>query len=211
MIIKGLQAEFKNIKDHKYSLLAVVFMLLVVVVISLFGESLAESMQFDRYAIAEGQWWRLYSGSLVHFGNKHTAMNVLGLLAIHYALFWRRHDTVWWLCVILVPLGVGFSLFYFGGDTDIYRGFSAAEYGILLTGLMLEWRHNPWVMSAAIGLLMGKIIYEQMPTYDIYYLKDEIGVAVAVDAHLWGVVSGAVLGLIVLIWQKYRSHPIHSA
>lgn len=204
MFIKCLQDEFRSLKEHKISLIALAAMLLAVTLMTFFSEATTELLQYDRQLILQGQWWRLYTGNWVHFGGYHIAMNVLGLAAIAYSLFLRRHDLAWWLGVALVPWGVGICLYYFSADTDIYRGFSAAAYGILILGLLLEWRFNPWIMSIALAVLLGKILYEQMPGYDINYLQSEIGVAVAIDAHLWGVSSGLLLAVAILSWGRFR-------
>lgn len=186
-----------------WSLTAIGVMLLVVFVLAWFDAQTAPLLAFRRSAIDLGEWWRLYTASWVHFGIYHTTMNVLGLAAIGYLLFWRRHDMAWWIGIFTIPWGVGAGLYFFSPGLEEYRGFSAATYGILATGLILEWRYSRWIMSAAIIILAGKIVYEQLPGYDVNYLRDKIGVGVAIDAHFWGVLSGALVGVVYLIYEVY--------
>lgn len=185
-------------------LVATLVVLLVVVMLSLFEPEGSSSLAFRRQLIEQGQWWRLYTANWVHFGGYHVAMNVLGLGAIYYFLFWRRHDVAWWIVLALVPWCVGGGLYLFNPELDEYRGFSAAAYGALMTGLILEWRYSRLIMSIAVLGLIGKIIYEQFPGYDVNYLRDQIGVEVAIDAHLWGALGGSLLGVICLTWELAR-------
>ena len=46
------------------------------------------------------------------------------------------------------------------------------------------------------GGLSIKILIEHLPNYDIHYLQSLIGVAVAVDAHLYGYIMGILAQLV---------------
>lgn len=154
--------------------------------------------EWDRDALAQGAWWRLYTGHLVHFGIYHGVMNGAGLVAIAW-IFWVDLPLRLWAWALgCIPLGIGLGLWLCSGDTAIYRGFSGVNYGLLMAGLVLTVARHPWMYGAGLLLVSGKILWEQLPGYDVHYLQDEIGVAVAVDAHLWGAISGGVLALVVL-------------
>ena len=56
--------------------------LIVVVMVlgglALGGERLRMLLQYDRAALAAGEWWRLVTAHLVHLGWDHLALNVAG-------------------------------------------------------------------------------------------------------------------------------------
>lgn len=177
--------------------------ILIVMMLGAVPDAFVGHLAYRRSFVLEGQWWRLYSGNWVHFGWYHTAMNVLGLGLVGITLFARKNEVAWLLGLLLIPSVVGLSLFLYYPNVEEYRGFSAAIYGLLALGLILEWRHNPWVNSAALVFLFGKIVAEQMPDYDVDYLKEQIGVAVAIEAHLWGVAAGVSLALMIELKRYY--------
>ena len=161
-----------------------------------------EALQFDREKIRAGEWWRIYTGNLVHFGLYHTNMNAAGFAAVTLILFRDLPLRVLWVAMALVPLGVGTGLLW--SHVDIYRGFSGSNYGLLALGLLLGLRHNYLLHTLALLILGGKIAMEQMPGYDVNYLQDEIGVAVAVESHLSGLCAGLILGVLMLLQRRLR-------
>lgn len=196
-----IRISFDNsFRQHLPSLLWMIASILPILLLGIAPQNLADLLEFDREQISSGQIWRVYTGNWVHFGLAHTMMNFIGMLAIAALVYWQRHDRYWWLAMALIPVCVGLGLYY-DSQLNYYRGFSGAAYGILIIGFILEWRYNRLVMSIAIAILLGKIIQEQIPGYDINYMRDQIGVSVAVKAHFWGVVSGSVCALIILLIQ----------
>lgn len=167
------------------------------------GEANVTALEFHRVRILDGEWWRLYTGNFVHFGLYHTNMNCAGFAAVTLILFRDVQLRFLLLGWVLLPLGVGLGLLL--SHVDIYRGYSGCNYGLLVFGLLLGLRHNFWLYLLALLILGGKIAMEQMPGYDVDYLRDEIGVAVAVESHLSGFCTGVLLGLGVLIGRRARS------
>jgi rhomboid family GlyGly-CTERM serine protease len=182
------------------------YLTLVCVVILLLmhfmGETRAASLEFHRERIFGGEWWRLFSGNFVHFGLYHTNMNCAGFAAVVLILFRDVPMRVLLLGLVLIPLGVGGGLLL--SQVDIYRGYSGCNYGLLAFGLLLGLRHNCRLYALALLILGGKIAMEQMPGYDVDYLRDEIGVAVAVESHLSGFCTGLALGMLLLIGRRAR-------
>lgn len=162
------------------------------------SQSLVPPLEFQRQAIAQGEVWRLLTGNFTHFGDYHTWMNAAGLAALVAVLFWYL-PVAWFAAgAVLIPLGVGISLFLFA-DVDVYRGFSGANYGLLAMGLLLALPQQPRLYALAYCVLLGKIVYEQLPGYDVDYLQGQIGVPVAIEAHLAGFCSGTLIGCVELV------------
>lgn len=168
-------------------------------------DHLQQTLEFDRTAIAEGQWWRLFTASWVHFTGYHTAMNAIGVGLIAWFLWPDNRFSFWLLALIILPVCVGVGLFFFAKEIAIYRGYSGALYGCLLIGLLLNVRKDPLWFGLATVVLLGKIVYEQLPWFDPDYMQSQIGAAVAAEAHLVGVLSALVLGAAALAYPKRRS------
>jgi rhomboid family GlyGly-CTERM serine protease len=104
------------------------------------GAGVVEMLQFERDAIAAGQWWRLVTGHLIHLGWSHWALNLAGLailgLAFRASRPTRRFDAD---CkssarpvagLVILMLGTGIGLFLLNSELGWYRGLS----GVLQMG-----------------------------------------------------------------------------
>lgn len=187
-------------------LIAVAAVLLAIfLLIEVAGESVISLLEFQRQAIAQGEVWRLLTGNFTHFGTYHTWMNAAGLAALVAVLFWYL-PTFWLMFgAAAIPAAVGICLFFLAGDVEIYRGFSGANYGLLAMGLLLALPQQPKLYALAYCVLLGKIVYEQLPGYDVDYLRGEIGVPVAIEAHLAGFCSGTFIGVAALLRRRLLS------
>jgi rhomboid family GlyGly-CTERM serine protease len=170
------------------------------------GDELLVQLEFQRQAVLQGEVWRLWTGNLTHFGDYHTWMNAAGLAALVAVLFWYLPVSWFAAGVVVIPFGVGISLFLFAQDVGIYRGFSGANYGLLAMGLLLALPQQPKLYMLAFCVLLGKIVYEQLPGYDVDYLRGQIGVPVAIEAHLAGFCSGTFIGCMELLRRRLVGH-----
>lgn len=164
------------------------------------------ALAYLRDSIMDGQWWRIYTGHFVHFTLYHTVMNAAGLALVAFALFFRQSVTVLIGLNIFVPLCISAGLWFWFPGTEQYRGYSGVIYGLIAAGLMLEWSYNKGLYTLGWLLLAGKIVYEQLPSYDVNYLMAEIGVPVAIEAHMFGFIAGTAGGLLVCSINRLRQH-----
>ena len=74
-----------------------------------------------------------------------------------------------------------------------YRGFSGAIYGFFAAGIIWHWWQQRFMTLVLALFLVGKLVMEQMPHFDNGYLLSSIGGLVAVDAHLYGAITGSFL------------------
>lgn len=186
--------------NNQYKKLIVLFIPgLFMLLFQLLGEEFAGRLSFMPEHIVDGQWWRVLTGHFVHFTFYHTAMNVFGLVMVVYFIFVERPIWAFYSGLLLICVFTSLGLYLDGGLHE-YRGFSGVFYGVLVYACLLNFRDNRLMMSAIIAIVLVKIILEQRPGYDVNYLKDQIAVAVAIDAHLWGVVSGIGVGALYLCY-----------
>jgi rhomboid family GlyGly-CTERM serine protease len=200
-VLKQIFDDYRNIGREPIFYLTLIFVA-VLWMGHFMGEARVTPLEFHRERILGGEWWRLFTGNFVHFGLYHTNMNCAGFAAVALILFRDIPLRILLFGLVVVPLGVGIGLLL--SEVEIYRGYSGCNYGLLALGLLLGLRDNCRLYTMALLILGGKIAMEQMPGYDVDYLRNEIGVAVAVESHLSGFCTGLLLGGALLLWRRAR-------
>lgn len=182
-------------------------MLIVVVpcvLLAFGGEPLREALRYDRTAILAGAGWRLFTGNFVHLGWSHLAEDMAG-----YVLLWLLFEDVLpgWRCPALIVVGaLGVGLGLLAGDPQLlwYVGISGALNTLWLAGAMCLMRRGEglgWVLGL---FLLGKLVYEQT-LGPLPFSEATTGGRVVVDAHLYGALTGALVGAAGLWWHRMRS------
>lgn len=177
----------------------------VVLLFSLSPDTLVAALSLTQNGVHEGQWWRLLTSQIVHLSVNHALLNAAGFLIV--SLSFRqdvspRRETV---VLLLSMLGVGLGIYRFNPEIGWYVGLSGAIYGVLVHHLMLGARRTPVIALGFLAFVVGKVIYEQFIAGPDRSIETFIGGQVAEDAHLYGVLSGLVLGMVSLLWRK-RAH-----
>lgn len=150
---------------------------------------------YDRARIADGQAWRLLTGSLAHWSTRMAAWD-LGVLLI--VAGWLEHRSrrsavaVWFAA----PLAIAAVLWWATPDVTSYRGASglaSAFYVALALDLLRSASRNVrWVALAALALLVAKIVREATGGGPIAAGSFPEGVAVLWQVHLAGALAGGV-------------------
>lgn len=119
------------------------------------------SLVYERAAVGQGQWWRLWTGHLVHFGWPHFVADG-GLLFILGWLLERRHRVFSYLALVLMPPFIGGALYWFDPGMQVYGGLSAVNLGMLLFVAAQGWRRNwtDWFWPAVLAIYVGEVILE---------------------------------------------------
>lgn len=168
----------------------------VVAVAAQFWAPAQRALEFDRHAIAAGQWWRLIGGNLVHYDWLH-----LGADAWPFAvLCWlaRRQRLPVGPVVLAGCVAIGLGVYFLAEGVDTYRGLSGVDLALLAAVLTRSaWLHNrrtAVVCAGVIALEMGKAIFDTatgglaLPTILPH------GVRVVGIAHLAGLAVGIIAG-----------------
>jgi len=160
-------------------------------------------LRYDRAAIGAGEWWRLLTANFIHLGWGHYILNMAGFLAIAW-LFATDYPVVQW-GLILVVCGIVTSVGMYALNPEIgwCVGMSGALHGLFVAGA-IAWM----VAGDGLGkwLLVGvgaKLGYEQA-VGSMPFSEGIVGGAVVTDAHLWGAIGGAVIGLALYLWRHNR-------
>jgi rhomboid family GlyGly-CTERM serine protease len=172
------------------------------VAIHLLGQPFQSAMEYDRAAVAAGQFWRLVTCQWVHWSTSHLVWDVAVFLVVGAACETRgRLKTVAALAiaVLAVPLAVhGLS-----PAVTNFRGLSgidSALFGLALALIVEEGlRQRRWGMVAAgaagISLFVSKCAYEMTTSKALFVESADFDVLPL--AHLVGLAVGLGVGAFV--------------
>ena len=164
-------------------------------------------LNYERAAILGGQLWRVWSAHLVHLNLWHLGMNLGGFLLCAYFFpdVYSRGRMLAWL--LFSPLFISVLMLFVDRAPGTYVGLSGALHGWLVLALLLGFRRHPWVHLLVLALVTGRLVYEQLPGYDVAYLHQWIDGSVYVNAHLYGAFSGVLLALGIVLNDRWRREP----
>jgi len=163
----------------------------------------ADWLSFDRAALWQGQWWRLWTCHLTHYTLAQLSTDASIIVILGFVL--RRYLSALFLAVsllLVLPLISGLMLLLMP-EMSSYRGASAV--GALLwvwLGCTLLYNSRVfsfsfWLGGCIISLLATKIIVEKWALLPPISNLPEY-VQIAWQAHLLGAVSGLLLSI---LWQ----------
>lgn len=169
-----------------------VALLSLFLLLQLFQAELQPWLAFDRQAITAGQGWRLLTGHLLHTNSWHLLMNLAGfiLILLLHGMYYSGRGLL--LLLMAGNLLIGLALYWFSPEIQIYLGLSGFLHALLVCGCLIDIQRNwssGWLILVAT---FGKVLWEQYrgASQDVAAL---IGAEVAIDAHLYGALTGLVL------------------
>jgi rhomboid family GlyGly-CTERM serine protease len=164
---------------------------------------------YDRAAIIQGQWWRIWTGHLIHLGWPHLIADA-GLFVILGWLLERRHPWPSRIALIAMPLLISGGLFVFCPDTTRYVGLSAVNLGLLVFLACRGWQRDwfDWFWPAVLAIYIGEVIFETVLGHGSgggMIQFDDPTVHVATSAHVIAAMCGvAAWGLIFVAGRPHR-------
>lgn len=161
---------------------------------------------YDRSALAGGEFWRIWTGHLVHFGWPHFVVDT-GLLLIVGWFAENRHPWFTRPGLVLMPAFISGCLFWIEPDLVRYGGLSAVNLGLLLYVAAAGWLRDrrEWFWPAVIAAYAAELLFEHLRGGrgggTIRF--DEPGIRVATGAHL----AAAAYALLALGVARLRARP----
>lgn len=156
--------------------------------------ALAAAAELDLAAVAAGQWWRILSCHLAHWGWPHWAGDISALVG----LWWLAENRIRWVLPMCLAAAVAVSLTVIltAGEVMSYRGMSGVNHALLVWVLLaraVETRGRLRIgcIVTLVGIA-GKIAYEFTvdASAPAYSLPDDIALVAASHA------AGAIVGLL---------------
>jgi rhomboid family GlyGly-CTERM serine protease len=171
---------------------ATLFLALVAIIVHL-NPSWRPGLIYERGAVEQGEWWRLWTGNIVHFSASHLGWNLLVLVP---AGAWVERLTPWRTRILLLA-GPGFiGAMLLAADPTLlrYAGLSGVVAGVLallaFTQLAAR-REDRFFWVAVLLLLAGKIAIEAFGTRPLFARWEDAAIYTVPLAHFMGV--GAAL------------------
>lgn len=176
-------------------------LLVTVMALILFAldQPIVDLLAYDRYGIESLESWRWLSSSLVHTNGFHLVLNIAGLTML-WALHGEHYRPLLFIKIFLwCSLGTSIGIYCLSPYLIWYVGLSGTLHGLFVWGAcmdLIKGLKSGWILLAGIG---AKLTYEQLfggsPE-----VAELIGASVAVDAHLYGAVSGLLLFAIMWLF-----------
>jgi rhomboid family GlyGly-CTERM serine protease len=165
------------------------------------GDSIGALLRYDRSAIAAGGWWRLLTAHIVHLDLHHLILNELGLVLM-WSLFADDYDAVEWCVIVLFgALAISSGLWWLSPGVAWYVGASGVLHSVMAAATVKHLVNHSWDRwILGVGLCI-KLCWEQW--------AERRGVAtpgIVVDAHLYGALSGALAGGVLMAMTAIIRH-----
>ncbi|WCP66151.1 rhombosortase [Vibrio tubiashii] len=160
-------------------------------------EPFASQVNWQRYFILEGQWWRILTGNFTHTNFAHLGMNLAGLWVISF--IFKPSPKALLFSLIIVSLAIGGLNFL--SSMNGYVGLSGVLHGLFAYFALQEALNNrksSWLL--VVGVL-AKVGWE-MTMGASASTSEIINARVAVESHLFGALSGLVLAMTVFLLTK---------
>lgn len=166
--------------------------ILLFFLLQFFQADIGPWLEFNRAAIAQGQWWRLITGHWLHTNSWHLWMNMggFGLILLLHGMYYN--GKVLFSLLLGGSLLTGLALYWFSPATDIYVGLSGFLHALLVCGCLIDIRRHwssGWLILIAT---FGKVFWEQLQGASTE-VSTLIAAEVAIDAHLFGAFAGFLL------------------
>ncbi|MCH8500550.1 MAG: rhombosortase [Aliidiomarina sp.] len=189
--------------ERQYLVPAAVMSLLLVF-FYLLPANLHEALSYQRELIAEGQWWRIMTGQLLHFEWRHLLLNVAGIWVMF--LLFAEHAPAWRYAYVVIALTVltGIGVYWLAPELQYYVGFSGVLYAIFAWGACHDIRQRIKLGYLLLFGLVLKVSWEQF----FGPLGNQAATeSLAVAAHFYGVLSGITVALIqISVASQQRKH-----
>ncbi len=162
---------------------------------------LSQWMELNYLLVADGQWWRIWTGHLTHYDGNHLLWDLLMFVVLGAACE-REHPRRFAVALVIMMAGVAGIIGLRCDEIEIYRGLSGIDTG-LFVWLVADQCRRCWIerdrfvavvwLAAMVGLF-GKLAYEATTGQTLFV--DSSNFTPMVEAHL----AGAVIGLLCTQW-----------
>jgi len=167
------------------------------------GDDGAAALRYSRAAIADGEWWRLVTGHLVHLGPGHLLLNLAGLALVGWLTGREYGAALWWVIIVASAAAIAAALYVLQPGVAWYVGLSGVLHGLLAGGLVPAVRDRDPAAVILAALLAGKLIWEALAG-PLPGAEQTAGGPVLVEAHRYGALGGVAAGLGALRWSHRR-------
>ncbi len=183
-----------------FKLYPVTIVVAVAAIIATISSAVATWCQVDFTLIADGQWWRILTGHITHYGFSHLFYDLL-MFVVLGAMCEHRHRRRFASAWIAMAAGITAVIAACCDDIVVYRGLSGIDTGLFVWFIVDQcrdrWSENSKVAASLWSLpafaLIGKSIYEATTGQTLFV--DSSTFIPLVQSHLAGAAIGACYGV----------------
>lgn len=175
------------------------------VALALVPPSVRAALAYERWAVLKGEVWRLLGASLVHASVAHLLWNLAGLAMVWIAFGPRLSGLAWTAAGLACALGSMLGVLAFHPEVRFVAGLSGVLHGLLVAGSLAEIRKRVrvgWIVLVVVAL---KIAWEQAGGSSA--AAAALGGEVAAHTHLYGALTGVLVGLALPAADGERRSP----
>lgn len=144
-------------------------------------------------SLQAGQWWRLLTPMLIHFGILHLAMNGMWFWELGRRIEWRQGP--WMMLGLSLVFGlVSNAAQYLFGGPGLFGGLSGVLYGLLGHIWLYQWLAPAPVYRMPRGVLVMMLVWLLLCLTGVISLLGFGQIANA--AHVGGLLVGCLSGLL---------------
>jgi len=165
---------------------------------------MGEYIQFTPFAdmLASGQWWRLFTPMLIHFGILHLAMNGMWYWELGRRIEVRQGSINLLGLTLLFSLVSNYSQYAYGGP-GLFGGLSGVLYGLLGHCWIFQLLSPNPAYRLPRGVLVTMLVWLVLC---LSGLVSMIGFGeIANAAHVGGLVIGCLTGLLGGLYNRRKS------
>ena len=159
---------------------------------------------YVRNTVNQGEWWRIFSGQLVHTNWPHFALNISSL-ALFALLFYNTISVrTFTISLFLLLVSVGVCIHLFEPRIHWYAGLSGAIYGLYLIGAHTAYRADDKLVAIGVAILIvGKAVFDHW-VGPIQNNSELIGARVVTESHLYGIGTAIIMIGLVSLYQLFN-------
>jgi len=177
---------------------------LIAISITFIGDSLSDILQYDSKAIADGEYWRIFTAHIVHLGWSHLWLNLAGLVLIFLFFSNCVPNHFWWTSFFICGLGISILVYFLNPEIRWYVGLSGVLHGLFVLAGIMDIRVRKWEGIFFTAVILGKVIYEQI-SGPLPGSEEAAGGPVLVDAHFYGALIGVGLGVFLFMRTSQKA------
>ena len=157
----------------------------------LFGAQLGplgEANAINAFAVADGEWWRIFTSAFFHLNLVHLAFNMY-VLYLYGSLVEQMYGPIEYALIYLLSAAGGSVLTILVDPFQFAAGASGAIFGLVALLFVVSRRHHAVLGREARMMVAG------IGTYIVFLLVFTFAVpGISKTGHLGGLFVGAVLG-----------------